>query len=405
MQITRTAPPACEKENFLFLDNSTHQHCNAAPFFENSQSSPPLLTTRPSSKKWETKGRGVSFPDSPDRRAMRIHRAAGDMKISQLRRQRNLSELTSTRSTHAAVLDAYGYQAAADTAIALLRTASDFLRTAVSFLPDFQFGPAGAEAAGAGRRTSPRNDRAVDNVAAFKLKFSKDFDIRVSPSLEIDDGLEGVTVVIGEEHHNQKLRSQINQVLSTMDQNRGDFLILEGDKSRCLRTAAELKIKTMNCIAIEENTRDAMELVRLHENWQDAILEMFKLFKEYVPDISWRNLDISDKGIAEFIIANDHRLPKESEKKRNTILGRIERARSAVDRKLDECNDSREKNMMAVILKNIRPGSTNFVILGQAHVQSLAQELYKEKVILMTPHLLYKTYPDKVLPAPGHEEL
>lgn len=231
-----------------------------------------------------------------------------------------------------------------------------------------------------------------DAVASFKEKFTKDFFIQVSPSL-IGKSLMGATIMVGEIHHQANLQELILKVLTYLQPERGDKLLMEGGLEACPNQIANYGIPAASCINLEEYSAAYLQA---RAAWQ-AMTHQLKQTVHFVATHLPRRLPdevlVGDDAFLEFIKTHAGKVIPAHKAELDVHLKKCQLLINSHNDVLTSTTAPREKEMLAKIKENMGRYSLNVAVLGAQHVVNLASYT-DEKIIFMMPRLVHDTHPE-----------
>ncbi len=322
--------------------------------------------------------RGV--PCRPDVAAMCKRRDASQISVRTLQRERGVEPAAkSAASLHAGMLDVYGYGQLADGLMWLSREGVALLDHVFRRLPDLPPWPPGCTATPA-----PLKTRALDG---FIGKFSGDFEISLTPTALGAADMEGMIIVIGEDHFDPVIQGLVAEVMSEYRIERGDRFFMEGgEKEVCIRRTALYGIPVDACNLLEQGSTVFASGVKLARDTNQHLGKCAEYLIRHVPGLADTTFPSNDNGVLfRFVDRYASDLPIDAIPDYNELATAANNAIAVSNRALMETMGLRDESMSAALGRERSVTARNYAIVGSNHLAGMKVRMKDLPCIFMLP--------------------
>ncbi len=341
------------------------------------------------------------LPDQPDRAGMRERRKQGEMALAELQRSRGIEP---TENPHTEILDAYGYRQLADLVFGMPEFAMRMLN-AIGDVMTIQIGPPCADAA------PVRGGKSVicenPSLANFVKKYSRDFEIWLSPAAKTAVDMRGMIFVIGEHHFNERIQVQVNSVMHWFRNIRTTKIFLEGGvEGDCEWRMSEFGLSTHECHSLEVDSpsfaRIAGSMIEFHQKLERVINFMLR----HVPSAMADKQELTHtEQLAEFMMKHQYNVPLGRAAEYNRLAIEVKEAEDALEA-LGEVHDPQREKWMSSLLRRERSlAAPNVAVVGAGHGNPLVAELSDLPCVYLIPKSIVKEHPETVFTMLPKDEL
>lgn len=190
----------------------------------------------------------------PQLRRPKMDQSARENIVNQIRKKNGipLPDQVISQSKQIALVDAldsaYSYESLTETAKDMWTWMATATRSLSSYMPDIQIGPPAVEASFSSNVIEVTKP---STISEFLQSFQNDFDIQLSRSLQLDDSVKGVTIILGTKGFDKSINEKIARVLAGMKNIDGDSLFIPGSMPGCKFALETYKLRNANCKEID----------------------------------------------------------------------------------------------------------------------------------------------------------
>ncbi len=315
----------------------------------------------------------AGLPDQPDRAGMRERRKQTGMTVRELQRQRGIALIENSASWS---LDAC-YRQLSTRITSLPSTGRQALQSLMEMLT-IDIGPQGCGAAPV--------DRPASALADFQKKFSKDFDIWLSPSARHSDDMKGLIIVVGEHHYDPAIQVLVRQVMMGFRRTRGDRFFMEGGEAlACRERVQKYAMEPEDCRLLE---KDSAVFQRLTNQKDEALRRLQRCgdyLQKHLPSARQDAIGKNLKTVTEFIKRYSGQLPASAIPDFNALMNEANEAIDLSEASLRNLQSVRDEQMAAAVRAVRTSSARNYVIVGAYHLQPIRQRLMDLPCIFMVP--------------------
>lgn len=342
--------------------------------------------------------RGI--PDQPDRTGMRERREQSEMTLGKLQRRLGIE---SPENPHTEMLEAYGYRQLAKLVMEMPSMGISML-WALANTMKFRIGPPGADAVPIVSHKS--SDSAGLSVNEFVKKYSRDFEIWISPSVRNAVNMKGMIIMIGEDHFTESIQKMIREFMLEFSRERGDRVFIEGSfETGCKGRIRMYQMEAEDCQPLENNSSELEPLSKKGEKIRDLFLECVHYLRKNIP--ATREEKVEDKlaSVQDFLSRRAKELPVSVRNGYNALINKINSLKIEMEGSELRIRASREDRMSASIRTSRTRTAWNFAVVGAAHLSGLRDRLQDLPCIFMVPHGIVATVPSLSLKTERKHEL
>lgn len=308
---------------------------------------------------------GTTRVGPPDRAAMRQRRAQTGMTVSKLQRQLGLIPEDSD-DPRAGWMNS-------------LLTMSQQAWQALADALSFPLGPTGCAAmpAGAGK-TVPLDD--------FRQRFSKDFEIWLSPSARQRTDMKGMIIVVGENHYEPAIQSLVKQVMMGYRRTRGDRFFIEGNQAvGCDERVRKYLMEPDDCRLMEQDSAQSLQLTKQNSEVLSMLKACVDYLRKHLPSarepLSADNL----QTYTEFIKQHAGKLPSSAEAGFYALFSVAQKAIGQLARDAKLHQPLRDSAMATMVRKEFSTSALNYVVVGAYHLHPMREHLRDLPCVFMLP--------------------
>ncbi len=323
------------------------------------------------------------LPDQPHRAAMRERRDQRKMDLSELKRIRAIESPAIMRLESSEV-----HETPKLVPRKPIPSSDDKeSQSDVNKATFFTIGPPGAEA-------NPMSDRYKKesgkfSIDEFEKKYSKYFEIWVSPSARAAKSVNGVFFVFGEMHHDPEIVRYFSQMGHYLLEKSAQLrTFLEGDSmERSVSYARHFGLRNSDCHALENDSEEYKKSVALMSK---ALTEIKKCYAFVVkalrltPDPALENA-LYHGDIAEFLDQVIPQLSDPAYKELEPMIKKFSAANSEAQKYREKSRPIRDAQM-ASKARNLRSlEGANLMLVGSNHLLGVREHLRDQPCVFLKP--------------------
>lgn len=340
----------------------------------------PLSRCEPKVPVLRSKAAAYSLPRYPDIAAMRERRDASQISVRTLQRERGVEPIAnSAADLHAGMLGADGHGQLADGLMWLSQAGVALLDSVFSRLPDLPSWPPGCTA-------TPASEKAMA-IDSFLDRFSKDFDISLTPAARHAADMKGMIIVIGEDHYDPVIQGLVTEVMSEFRLGRGDRFFTEGGQEElCIGRAASYEMPVEACNLLEQGSAVYARGVKLRRDVDKRLGKCVEYLIRRVPGLADASLPAHNSDVFfKFIQRHAPDLPVDAISDFNELVIAANEAIAVSKRELAETLGQRDQSMSAALRRGRSVKALNYAIVGSDHLAGMRDRMKDLPCIFMVP--------------------
>ncbi len=313
---------------------------------------------------------GTTRVGSPDRAAMRQRRTKTGMTVSKLQRQLGFVPVNDDdpRADWMNSLLTMGQQAWQALAEAL----------------SFPLGPTGCTAmpASAGKTV------ALDD---FRQRFSKDFEIWLSPSARQRTDMKGMIIVVGENHYQASIQASVKQVMMGYRRTRGDRFFIEGHQEVvCDERIRKYLMEPDDCRLLEQGSSQSLQLAKQNSELLSKWGACVDYLRQHLPSVREPLSADNLLTYTEFIQRHAGKLPPSAQPGFHALVSVAKTALSQSTQDAKAQQPARDRAMATKVRKEFSTSALNYVVFGAYHLHPMREHLRDLPCVFMLPKAMAK---------------
>lgn len=318
------------------------------------------------------------LPGQPDHYAMRLRAIASEPKLSAL--PKLLPPVSRELSDHEQMLEASGHRELAELAFAGARGTKELVAKGMQKLKQVI--------------TRPVMGGLLHSmtVAQFIAKYESDYEIWVSPSVDLQSGLPGNLLFFGEDHADQALlQAHKKIVFDLFDAKAGARLLLEGQlKVACTMRSEDLGIPPESCMNLEAKSRHLDKFKKLDQAFNSAVVDAAERILEVTPDAAqdWPCNTITE--CRNFVAAWWPKVPQELVARITPFIAKTNALSKLANEELERAIPLRDRWMVREARSYQKPDLFHIGFVGARHIPGMQKFARKTPLITMTERKLWQ---------------
>jgi hypothetical protein len=320
----------------------------------------------------------------PDFSGMRERRTESEMTVSQLQQLRGVKRTgeTTPSAGWTTTVSSMGQQA----------------WETLTGVFSFEIGPPGSAAASVSAN--------VPALVEFQTKFSKDFEIWLSPSASQCADLKGMVIVIGENHYDPAIQASVKQVMMGFRRTRGDRFLIEGGKDvGCDERVRKYLLEPDDCRLLESDSSRSRQLTKQSREMLSRLRACVDYLREHLPSARKPLAAENLQTYSEFIRRHAKDLPPSAVPGFNVLVSASNKAVDQLTRDAKSQQPARDKEMAKAVRTELNPDARNYVVVGAYHLHPLRDHLRDLPCVFMLPRAMAGQAELPSLRETAHEDL
>lgn len=318
------------------------------------------------------------LPDQPDHHAMRVRASASGPKLSEL--PKLVPPASRELSDHAQMLEATGHRQLAELVFAGARGTRELVTQGAQKLRQVL--------------TPPVMGGLLHSmtVAQFIAKYEADYEIWVSPAVDLQSGLPGNLLFFGE-HHTDEVLLQAHKkiVFDLFDAKAGARLLLEGQlKAVCEMRAQILGIPAASCVNLEAASPHLDKVKELDQARNAVIVDAAKSIVEVTPGSAQDWPCLTYPACADFVAAWWPKVPDEQVERITPFIARANALQKLGNEELERVTPLRDRWLAREVRAYRDPQLLHIGFAGVRHIPGMQKRVHKTPLITMVNRGLWQ---------------
>ena len=348
------------------------------------QASPGVLTAVPlmlaglKRQQPETCGWHEGLPGQPDRYAMRLRASASEPKLSALPKVLPLAPREI--SDHEQMLEASGHRELTELLFAGARGTKELVAQGMQKLQQVIARPVMG-----GLLHSM-------TVAQFIAKYESDYEIWISPTVNLQSGLRGNLLFFGEDHADQALlQAHKKIVFDLFDAKAGARLLLEGQfKQACENRSEVLGIPLESCVNLEAASTHLDKFKKMDQAFNSVVVDVAVQIVEVTPGAAQDWPCETYKACSDFVAAWWPKVPDEQVARITPFIARANQLKKRANEELERVIPLRDRWMVRAASRYQDTQLFHIGFAGARHIAGMQKFAHKTPLITMVERGLWQ---------------
>lgn len=339
----------------------------------------PLMLAGIKRQQPETCGWHEGLPGQPDHYAMRLRASASEPKVSEL--PKLVPPVPCELSDHEQMLEATGHRELAKLVLDGVRGTKELVTQGVQKLKQVMARPVMG-----GLLHSM-------TVAQFIAKYETDYEIWVSPVVDLQSGLRGNLLFFGEDHADEALlQAHKKIVFDLFDEKAGARLLLEGEyRPTCEKRAENLGIPVASCVNLEASSPHLGKVKKLDQAFNAAIVDLAEHIVEVTPGAAQDWPCETYAACSDFVAAWWLKVPDEQVARITPFIVRANQLKKLTNEELERVLPLRDRVMVQTALSYRDPELFHIGFAGTRHIPGMQKFARKTPLITMVERGLWQS--------------